>query len=97
MKKLGLILTAFILMVAATAVFAEKPPKELVQFVSQFPVVYDKKCDVPSQKMKDVECLIFAVNRDTIFLVLFTADQSAITHIFVATKNEEKLLWVDSI
>lgn len=97
LKKFGLFLTALILLVAATAVLADKPPKELVQYVQQFPVVYDQKYNVPSQKMVGVECLIFAVDRNTIFLVLFTPDQKNITHIFLANKEGEKLLWSDSI
>ena len=97
LKKVGIILTILVLLSAATAVFADKPPKDLVSFVSQYPVIYDQKCDVPSQKMVGVECLIFAVDRNTIFLVLFTPDQKNITHIFLANKEGEKLLWSDSI
>lgn len=98
MKKLGLILTAFILMVAATAVFAQlRPPQELLRFIGHLPLVHDEKCDIASQKLKGVECLIYAVDRETIFIVLFTDDQSTITQIIFANSKEERVLWSGAI
>lgn len=98
MKKLGLILTAFILMVAATAVFAQlKPPQELLKFIGQLPLVHDEKCNIASQKLKDVECLIYAVDQETIFIVLFTDDQSTITQIIFVNRQEERVLWSGAI
>ncbi len=95
MKKLGLILTAFILMVAATAAFAQlRPPQELLGYIGQLTL---KKCNVESQKLKNVECLIYAKDSDTIFIVLFTDDQSTITQIIFANRQEEKVLWSGAI
>lgn len=98
MKKLGLILTAFILMVAATAAFAQlRPPQELLGYIGTLTLVHDQKCNVESQKLKNVECLIYAKDSDTIFIVLFTDDQSTITQIIFANRQEEKVLWSGAI
>lgn len=98
MKKIGLVLTAFILMVAATAAFAQlRPPQELLGYIGQLTLVHDKKCNVESQKLKNVECLIYAKDSDTIFIVLFTDDQSTITQIIFANRQEEKVLWSGAI
>lgn len=98
MKKLGLILTAFILMAASAAVFAQlKPPSELVRFIGQLPIVYDKKCNVPSQKLENVECLIMAADKDSLFIVLFADDQQTITQIIFVDRQGEKVLWSGAI
>lgn len=98
MRKLGAMLTVLILLVAMASVYAKGgPPDELVSFIRQYPVVYDKTCNVESQKLKDVECLILAVDRETVFVVLFTSDGQTITHIFLANRKEEKLLWSGAI
>ena len=98
MKKLGLVLTAFILMVAATAAFAQlRPPQRLLDFIGTLTLVHDQKCDIKSQNLKAQECLIYAKDSDTIFIVLFTDDQSTITQIIFANRQEEKVLWSGAI
>lgn len=98
MKKLGLILTVFILMTASAAVFAQlRPPQRLLDFIGTLTLVHDEKCDIKSQNLKAQECLIYAANADTIFIVLFTDDQSTITQIIFANRQEEKVLWSGAI
>lgn len=98
MKKLGLILTAFILLTASAAVFAQlRPPQRLLDFIGTLTLVHDEKCDIKSQNLKAQECLIYAANADTIFIVLFTDDQSTITQIIFANRQEEKVLWSGAI
>lgn len=98
MTNIGLILTFLVLMTAATAVFAQlRPPQELLKFIGTLALVHDEKCDIKSQNLKAQECLIYAANADTIFIVLFTDDQSTITQIIFANRQEEKVLWSGAI
>lgn len=98
MRKLGLILTTIILMAASAAVFAQlRPPSDLVRFIGQLPVVHDKKCNIPSQKLENVECLIMAADKDSIFIVLFADDQQTITQIIFVNRQGEKVLWSGAI
>ncbi len=97
-RMVGWWLTFIILLAAATAVFADKPPDALFRHVTTTAqLVHRGECDVKSLKVKDTTCLIFYNGKDdVVWVVLFDHDKNgnpAVTHVVSATNKKEKLVW----
>ena len=98
LNRLGFVLTFIILLAAATAVFADKPPDALFKHVTTTAqLVHKGVCDVPSMKKKDTTCLIFYnAAQEIIWLVLFDKNKQgapAVTHVVAVKNKEEHLAW----
>ena len=94
MSKNLLFALCFVLTVASCAVWAEKPPKELMAVVASAPIVHDDKCDF--QGVKGIECLImYDASRDIIWLVLFDQDL-AVYMVAAVHKKKESIMWCRS-
>lgn len=89
--KLLLIALIVVSLCAAPAVFA-KPPKELVEYVTSFPVIFDGKCTVDGLFPNPTECLVLSDMKDTAFLIMFT-DSLVMTHILKFEKDKMEVLW----
>jgi len=95
-KHLGYMLTFLVLMFAAIVVFAERPPKRMLEYVTSHKLAHDGKCDIKSQK--GVECLIYYDEaNDIIWLILFDNPPTRITAIIGVKDGKETVLWSDAI
>lgn len=97
MKSL-LFALAFVLTVASCAVWADKPPKELMQVAASNPIVHDQTCNF--QEEKDIECLIMYDSiRSIVWLILFDADKDGNLTIYKVAAIHDKremVLWCRS-
>ena len=92
------IITALILALAATAVFAAKPPPELFQMVtSTAKLVHKGTCKLPQKQVKGTDCLMYYDGgRNIIYMVLFAAKNNNVyvTHVYAIDEKEEvHTLW----
>ena len=95
-KHLGYMLTFLVLMFAAIVVFAERPPKRMLEYVTSHKLAHDGKCNIKSQK--GVECLIYYDEaNDIIWLILFDSPPTRITAIIGVKDGKETVLWSGNI
>jgi hypothetical protein len=91
-----IIITGLVLAVAGTAVWAKTPPQPLLDHISSQRLVYDKKCDVKSLGLTNIECMIFFDDeRDTVWVVLYDGKLD-IMRIISAREGKETYVWCRS-
>ena len=93
-----LIITVLILALAATAVFAAKPPQALFDLVtSTAKLVHRGSCKLPQKQVKETPCIMYHdEGRKLIYMVLFAQKNSEhyVTHVYVIDdKDEVTTLW----
>jgi hypothetical protein len=83
-----------VLCVIPALVWADTPPKFLLQSISEHTLVHSKKCNVDSRNMKSVECLIYADQKaDIVYVVLFNDKLDIILILMNDKDDKEHLLW----
>jgi len=93
------IITALILLLAATAVWAkDKPPQALFEMVTTTAkLVHRGTCNLPQKQVKEVECLMYYdEGRKLIYMVLFTKRNGGhdVTHVYaIDDKDAVTTLW----
>jgi len=96
MKRLGYLLTFLVLLFAAIAVLAEKPPKRMLEYVTSHKLAHDGKCNIKSKK--GVECLVYYDEaNEIIWLILFDNPPTRVTAIIGVKDGQEVTLWSDAI
>ena len=82
-----------VLLLAATAVFAQ-PPQVLFDQINEAELVHSKKCNVKSLDLYDVECMVYWNEQtETVWVVLFD-DELEITHVIANGPDRiERVLW----
>ena len=98
-RYMFVIVTALILALAATAVFAAKPPQALFEMVtSTAKLVHKGTCKLPQKQVKGTDCLMYYdEGRKLIYMVLFTKRNGGhdVTHVYaIDAKQEVTTLWV---
>lgn len=82
-----------VLTMAAMAVFAKsEPPDDLLFYVMQQRIVHDKKCTI--QHIKNVECFVFADDKQGLLWIILFDDQLYITHIYTLKGKTLSQVWV---
>ena len=95
MLKNLFIAIALVLLCALTAL--AKPPGTLTTFLASQTVVFDGKCNIKSQKLKGVECLILEIRPDIHFIVLFDDSVTEIIQVIGVTDGQEVIVWSSAI
>lgn len=89
---LGCFLTFCILMLAGAVAYAQVP-RSLLAHVSSFPVVFDKKCNVPSLGIRQMECIITHDQKNNAVYVVLFDDNIEVVRVIVNHNGKEQSLW----
>jgi hypothetical protein len=90
------IITGLVLALAGTAVWADTPPQPLLDHISSQRLVYNKKCDVKSLRLTNVECMIFFDDTSEVVWVVLYDDKLDIMRIISAKEGKETYVWCRS-
>ena len=95
-----LIIRVLILALAATAVFAAKPPQAMFDMVtSTAKLVHRGTCNLPERQVKAIDCLLYYnQERKLIYMVLFAQknNEHYVTHVYAIEEVSAAVhtLWV---